>query len=88
MLDKYRILLYHKFNKLNKKEVIMNMQYKIRKFREEKGWTQEKLAAESNVSRTIISGLESGSISTTTTKTLLNIANALGKKVEEIFFED
>lgn len=66
----------------------MNMQYKIRKFREEKGWTQEKLAAESNVSRTIISGLESGSISTTTTKTLLNIANALGKKVEEIFFED
>lgn len=64
------------------------MQYNIRKFREERGWTQEKLAKEANVSRTIISGLESGSISTTTTKTLLNISNALGKKVEEIFFEN
>lgn len=64
------------------------MVYKIKKFREEKGWSQETLAKKAGVSRTIISGLESGSIETTTTKTLLNIAGALNKKVEEIFLEE
>ena len=37
--------------------------------------------------RTVISGLESGAITTTTTDTLLKIAKALNKKVSEIFFE-
>ena len=46
-----------------------------------------ELAEKSGVSRTIISGLESGAITTTTTGTLLRIAKALNKKVSEIFFE-
>lgn len=63
------------------------MGFKIEQARKEKGWSQEKLSAESKVSRTIISGLESGTITNTTTNTLLAIAKALGKKVEDIFFD-
>ena len=63
------------------------MRYKIREFREEKGWSQEKLSEESNVSRTIISRLENGTMTITTTETLIKVANALGKKVSDIFLD-
>ena len=63
------------------------MQYKIKEYREEQGITQEELARKSDVSRAIISGLESGSITVTTTKTLMKIANALGKNVSDIFLQ-
>ncbi len=63
------------------------MGYKIRECREAIGMSQEELAAKSLVSRTIISGLETGSIKTTTTETLLKIARALDKKVSDIFFD-
>lgn len=61
------------------------MGYKIKEFREEIGMTQEQLSKKANVSRTTISGIENGKIETTTTGTLLKIANALGKSVREIF---
>lgn len=63
------------------------MGYKIKEIREELKMSQEELAKKSNVSRTTISGLESGAVKVTTTGTLLKIANALGKKVTEIFLE-
>lgn len=63
------------------------MGYRIKEFREEQKMSQEELSERSKVSRTIISGLESGSINVTTTGTLLKIAGALGKKVNEIFLE-
>lgn len=63
------------------------MGYKIRECREELKMSQEELSKRANVSRTIISGLESGTIKVTTTETLLRIARALNKKVSEIFFE-
>lgn len=63
------------------------MKFRIKEQREEAGMTQAQLARESNVSRTIISGLESGAITVTTTETLSKIANALGKSVSDIFFE-
>ncbi len=63
------------------------MEYKIKQFRNEKNISQEELAKLSGVSRAIISGLESGSIKTTTTSTLSKIAKALGKKVSDLFFE-
>lgn len=62
------------------------MGYRIKEVREELHISQEELAKRANVSRTIISGLESGSITTTTTATLLKIATALGKNVTDIFF--
>lgn len=62
------------------------MGYNIKAVREKKGWSQEKLAKESGVSRSIISGIESGRIKTTTTFTLLRIAEALGTKIDKIFY--
>jgi transcriptional regulator with XRE-family HTH domain len=61
------------------------MGYKIKEARKELHMTQEELSKKSGVSRTIISGLETGVITTTTTGTLLKIANAMGKEVSEIF---
>ncbi len=63
------------------------MRYKIREYREELKMSQAELSEKAKVSRTIISGLESGSITVTTTDTLLKIARALGKNVSNIFFE-
>lgn len=65
----------------------MKLKYKIREYREELKMSQAELSKKANISRTIISGLESGSITVTTTDTLLKIARALGKTVSDIFFE-
>lgn len=62
------------------------MEYRIKEIREEKGITQEELAKLSGVSRGTIAALESKTVRATTTKTLLNIANALETTVESIFF--
>ncbi|MCI6637393.1 helix-turn-helix transcriptional regulator [Bilifractor sp. LCP19S3_H10] len=64
------------------------MSYKIKELRERKGMTQEELSKASGVSRAIISGLENGTSKTTTTKTLILIAHALGVAVSDIFFEN
>ena len=63
------------------------MGYRIKECREEQGMSQEELASKANVSRTIISGLETGTITVTTTGTLIKIAEALNKKVNDIFFD-
>ena len=57
------------------------MQFRIKQCREEAGLSQEALSERAGVSRTIISGLESGKITVTTTDTLLKIAKALNKNV-------
>lgn len=64
------------------------MGFRIKKLREEKNWTQKELALESGVSQNLIARLESGSLTSTSTDTLFKLAKALGKKVEDIFFED
>jgi len=61
------------------------MAFKIAECRKEKGMTQEELAEKARVSRTIISGLESGTIKTTTTRTLSRIADALSVRISDIF---
>ena len=63
------------------------MSYGIRERRETLKMTQEELAKKSGVSRTIISGLESGTTEVTKITTLLKIANALDCKVKDIFLE-
>lgn len=73
-------------SKLNKRTVI-RLQYRIKEYREKLKMSQAELSEKAKVSRTIISGLESGSITVTTTETLLKIAKALGKNVSDIFFE-
>lgn len=64
------------------------MGYRIKEFREAKNMTQEELSKKSNVSRATIWALESGAERTTTTKTLLKLANALGVTVDQLFFKE
>lgn len=56
------------------------MGYRIKDLREEKKMSQEDLSKESGVSRTIISGLESGAIKETSTKTLKKNSACTWKK--------
>lgn len=61
------------------------MGFKIKEAREEIKMSQTELCKKSGVSRATIWALENGRKSITTTKTLLKIAHALGKTVDEIF---
>lgn len=64
----------------------MIVSYKIKKMREDLKISQEELAEKSGVSRTIISGLETGSISETSTVTLKKLASFFNVKVSDLFF--
>ncbi|MPM67847.1 hypothetical protein SDC9_114772 [bioreactor metagenome] len=59
---------------------------KIKEYRKLKKLTQIELSEKSGVSRTIISGLESGRIANTTADTLKKIATALDTTIADIFF--
>ena len=61
------------------------MLFRIREIREQAGLTQEELSIKSGVSRATIWALERGEDKVTTTKTLLNIANALGVQLDDLF---
>ena len=65
------------------------MRYSIKNKRIKLGWSQEKLAEESTVSRATISQLEmaeeTGEEVVTTTETLINLSKALGCSVSDIF---
>lgn len=60
----------------------------VKETREKLGMSQEELSIKSTVSRTIISELENEKTNVITNITLEKIANALGKKVTDIFFTD
>lgn len=62
------------------------MVFRIRELRESKGITQEALAELSGVSRATIWALESGQDKVTTTKTLIKIAEALGVRLDDLYF--
>lgn len=61
------------------------METKIKEFRREQNLTQAELSVKSNVSRSIIAQLESGTREVITTDTMKKIAKALNKSIEEIF---
>ena len=62
------------------------MGYKIKELREAMKMRQEELAEKSGVSRGTISALENGIDRTTTSKTLVKLAQALDTTVDRIFF--
>lgn len=64
------------------------MQNKIKEIRESQNITQEELSKKANVSRTIISFLETERRLVTTNVVMFKISNALGKKVSEVFNVD
>lgn len=62
------------------------MKTKIKYYRELNHMTQEELSKKSNVSRTIISGLENGTLDVTTNTTMEKISEALGVGIIELFY--
>lgn len=58
----------------------------VKAVRTSAGLTQEELSKKSGISRTIISGLENGTVNSVTTDTIVAIAEALGVSVNNIFF--
>lgn len=64
------------------------MGYRIKEKRTEIGMSQEELSEKSGVSRSIISGLENGTIRNTKIGTLLALAKAMNTSIHEIFFQD
>lgn len=58
----------------------------LKEIRENQGLSQEELAKKSKVSRTTISELETDKTQVITNITLEKIANALNKKITDIFF--
>lgn len=57
----------------------------LRKIRESKGISQEKLALMADVSRVTISNLETGTQKNTTSDTLLKLAKALNTTIDSFF---
>lgn len=64
------------------------MGYKLKEAREEARMTQEELERKSGISRATICALESGREKNVTVQTLLKIADALGKRITDIFFDE
>lgn len=62
------------------------MKTKIKYYRELNNMTQEELSQKSSVSRTIISGLENGTLDVTTNTTMEKISDALGVGIVELFY--
>ena len=61
---------------------------RIKQIRKEKGITQEKLAKESGISRTILSMIENDENHNAKSGTLRKIAAALGVSFGELFFDE
>lgn len=60
-----------------------NLSKNIRKFRVDRGWSQEDLAEHSGLHRTYISGLERGTRNPTLA-VLQSLADSLGKNLAEL----
>lgn len=60
----------------------------VRKFREEMGISQAKLAEISGVPQQTISALESGAREGTTADTLYQLAHAFGRRMDELYVPD
>ena len=59
---------------------------RVKYYREKRKMSQEQLAAVSGVSRPIISYLENDKKNDIKAKTMIAIADALGEKVQDVFF--
>jgi len=54
------------------------------KLRKQKGWSQEKLAVESNISYNTIIKIERGGIENPKIATVIKLADALGVTIDEV----
>ena len=81
--------MYPLLNKVSTaKEVNNRMGFKLKEAREDARMTQQELADKSGVSRVTIALIETGAKKDVMMGTLKKLANAMGKKVSDIFFEE
>lgn len=62
------------------------MQNRLKYYREEQGLTQKELSEKASVARTIISRIETNKEVDVKLSTLSSLANAVEKKISEVFF--
>lgn len=60
------------------------MRYTIKEYRVQQGMTIKELAEKVGISRVYLSMIESGKADNISSKVLVNIASALGKKVDDL----
>lgn len=60
------------------------MRYIIKEYRVQQGMTIKELAEKVGISRVYLSMIESGKADNISSKVLVNIASALGKKVDDL----
>ena len=82
------LCLCNRLNTSSTKKGGIQVGYKIKELSEALKMTQEELAEKSGVSRGTISALENGVDRTTTSKTLVKLAQALNTSVDHIFFTE
>jgi transcriptional regulator with XRE-family HTH domain len=66
--------------------VVKALGKRIRELRDEKGWSQERLAEAAYLDRSYLAGIESGARNPSV-RSLLKIANALRVQVKDLFPE-
>jgi transcriptional regulator with XRE-family HTH domain len=64
----------------------MNIGEVIKQLREERDWTQDQLADHSGVDRNTIASIETGKSKEPTITNMLKLAQAFGKRPEELYF--
>ncbi len=64
------------------------MDSRVRELREQKGWTQAKLAKKAGVHVNTIQRIENGMIENTTAGVLLRVAKAFNEPIWKLFFYD
>lgn len=62
------------------------MPFRVKEYREKQGMTQEELSKKAEVSRQILSDLESGREVNTTVATLQKLANVLNCNISELIY--
>lgn len=70
----------------NSEQILINIGKNIRKFREEKGMSQELLSYNADIDRSYIGRIENAKVSITITK-LCHVANALSRPIEDFLKE-
>lgn len=62
------------------------MENQVKRVREQLGLTQEGLSKKSGISRSVLANIENNRANNYTAKTMIAIADALNKRVDELFF--
>lgn len=62
------------------------MENQVKRVREQLGLTQEDLSKKSGISRSVLANIENNRANNYTAKTMIAIADALNKRVDELFF--